>query len=243
MLNGILPDNWEYWAIRKKNEDGDIMAKIAPSLMSANYLNLEKDIADMDKACVDLYHVDIMDGHFVKNLSMNLDIIRQIKYITNTPMDVHLMVDNPQDYLSKLEELRIENICFHMEATNNPIRLVREIKKIGVNAGVALNPATSPDTLSYFISEVDFIHLMTVEPGFAGQSFIPSMYGKIEELNNLRKNLGLKFLIEVDGGVDEKAGDRCVEKGADILVAGVLCIFNKDSNLYEDCTSLKERWK
>jgi ribulose-phosphate 3-epimerase len=219
------------------------MVKIAPSLMCANYLNLEKDIIDMDRAKVDLFHIDIMDGHFVKNLSMNLDMVYQLKSITHTPMDIHLMVNDPESYIPKLEELGIENVCFHIEATHNPIRLVRELKKKGIKAGIALNPTTSLDPLSYFIEVVDFIHLMTVEPGFAGQSFIPSMYTKIEELNHMRKNFGLQFLIEVDGGIDQKAGRKCMEKGADILVAGVLCLFSKDGNLYEECSKLKEGWK
>jgi ribulose-phosphate 3-epimerase len=219
------------------------MVRIAPSLMCANYLNLERDIIEMERAKVDLFHIDIMDGHFVKNLSMNLDMVYQLKSITHTPMDIHLMVSDPESYIPKLEELGIENACFHIEATNNPIRLVRELKKKGIKAaGIALNPVTGLDTLSYLIEEVDFIHLMTVEPGFAGQSFIPSMYQKIEKLDRMRKDLGLQFLIEIDGGVDPKIGGKCIEKGADILVIGPLCIFNKNGNLYDDCTKLNDSW-
>ena len=131
------------------------MIRVAPSLMCANALHLQKDIEDLDHAGVDLFHVDIMDGHFTRNLAMNLEIVTRIKTITRTPIDVHLMVDNPESYLLSLQELQVEYVSFHIEATNQPLRLIQRLKAAGLKAGIALNPSTEVEALSVLAEELD----------------------------------------------------------------------------------------
>ena len=170
------------------------MVIIAPSIMCANFLNLEQDIKNLDRAGAELLHIDIMDGHFVPNLSLNLDMIRLLKNVAGIPHDVHLMVDDPAGYISRLSELDAEYVSFHIETVKYPFRLIREIKKNGMKAGIAINPSTCIDVLNYIINEADFILLMTVEPGYAGQKFIPfntpflgMPLAKVDDLKSCRK--------------------------------------------------------
>jgi ribulose-phosphate 3-epimerase len=215
------------------------MIKIAPSVMCANFLNLEKDINSMDQAGVDFYHIDIMDGHFVPNLSLNFEIIKLIKSISKTPLDVHLMVDDPANYISRLNELGVEYVSFHIEAVQYPIRLSKEIRKLGMKAGIVINPATGIESLQYLISEVDFILFMTVEPGFAGQKFIPQVADKIHAVKKMIDAKGLDIPIQVDGNINEETGSLCIDKGASILVSGTASVFKKDVNLYDACLLFK----
>lgn len=217
------------------------MIKIAPSVMCANFLNLEKDINSMDRAGVDFYHIDIMDGHFVPNLSLNFEIIKLIRSITKTPLDAHLMVDDPGNYISRLSELGVEYVSFHIEAVKYPIRLAKEIRKSGMKAGIAINPATGIESLKYLMKEVDFILFMTVEPGFAGQKFIPQVLDKISAVKEMLDNSGLDIPIEVDGNISEETGLWCIDKGASILVSGTASVFKKDIDLYDACSLYKRK--
>lgn len=154
--------------------------RIAPSLMCADLLELRRDIAALERAQVDMFHIDVMDGHFVPNFALSLDLAEKIGRSTAVPLDVHLMVDKPENFVEAIDRLRPAYVSFHIEATSSPIRLARTLKACGVQVGVALNPSTPVDALTYLIDEFDFVLLMTVEPGFAGQKFIPQMLGKIK---------------------------------------------------------------
>jgi ribulose-phosphate 3-epimerase len=209
--------------------------------MCANALHLQKDIEDLDHAGVDLFHVDIMDGHFTRNLAMNLEIVTRIKTITRTPIDVHLMVDNPESYLLSLQELQVEYVSFHIEATNQPLRLIQRLKAAGLKAGIALNPGTEVETLSVLADNLDYVLVMAVEPGFTGQKFIAGALEKISALKRLVDERNLSLLIEVDGGISLETGRRCIERGASILVAGTSSIFNRGADLYSACVEFKRQ--
>jgi ribulose-phosphate 3-epimerase len=200
--------------------------------MCANLLNLRKDIAELDRAGVDIFHIDVMDGHFVPNLALSMEMVRQIKDLTRTPLDVHLMVDNPELYHSSVRDLKIEYASFHLEATKSPLRLIRDFKAGGTKVGIALNPCTGLESLPWLIEEVDFVLLMTVEPGFAGQAFVKGVLNKIAALKKLMKTLGVDVPIEVDGNINLKTASHCIESGASVLVAGTSSIFRPDKDLY-----------
>jgi len=216
------------------------MVKIAPSVMCADFLDLERNIRDMERAAVDFFHIDIMDGHFVPNLTLNLDIVRLLKSISKTPLDVHLMVENPENYISRLGELGVEYVSFHIETVRYPFRLIREIKGKGMKAGIALNPVTAVESIQYVIGEAEFVLVMTVEPGFAGQSFIPEMLEKIALVKKTIDSKKMNIQIEVDGNISEQTGKLCVERGADILVAGTSSVFKKGVDLFSACVDFKK---
>ena len=217
------------------------MVRLSPSLMCANYLHLEKDIKELDKAQVDFYHIDIMDGHFVPNLSLNFDMIRSLKAATKTPMDVHLMVDNPGSYIPIIDQIRPENVAFHIETLNHPIRFINELKSRNIRVGAAISPSTSLSTLDYIFKDLDYCLVMTVEPGYAGQKFIPEMLSKIARLNEMRNSLNNRLLIEVDGNINEMTGKQCLESGADILVLGTASIFKEGKDLYTSVIDFKNK--
>src|SRR5687768_7141282 len=142
--------------------------KIAPSLMCADLLDLKRDIAELERAQADLFHIDVMDGHFVPNLAMSLELAEKIARSTAVPLDLHLMVDRPEDFVEPVRRVGAAYVSFHVEATPNPIRLARTLKALGVRVGAALNPATPAEILAYLVAELDYVLLMTVEPGYAG---------------------------------------------------------------------------
>lgn len=217
------------------------MVRLAPSLMCANYLYLEKDINDLDRAQVDFYHIDIMDGHFVPNLSLNFDMIRSLKTATNTPMDVHLMVDNPETYIQILDKIGPEYVSFHIETLNYPLRFIKELKNRNIKVGAAISPSTSLSALEYVVKELDYVLVMTVEPGYAGQKFIPAMVDKIARLSEMRNSQNKEMLIEVDGNISEETGKQCIEAGADILVLGTASIFKEGKDLYSSVIEFKNK--
>jgi ribulose-phosphate 3-epimerase len=215
------------------------MLKFIPTLLCANRINIEKDIKELDRANADMYHIDVMDGHFVPNLGFSLDEIKQMKGITNTPFDVHLMVDEPENYIDELVNLKVEYISFHLEAVKYPLRLIKETKDKGVKIGVVLSPLTSVDLLSYFIKELDYLVLMTVEPGYSGQQFIKGMFNKIENAKKMIDDKGLGISIEIDGDINQDTGPICVKKGADMLICGATSIFKSNTNLYNEYNAFK----
>jgi ribulose-phosphate 3-epimerase len=217
------------------------MVEIAPSLMCADCLHLQRDIEALDRAGTKLFHIDIMDGHFVPNLAMNLQTVSKIRGITKTAIDVHLMVDRPDLYFSSLAQLRVEYVSFHIEASTHPIRLIRTLKNSGAKAGIALNPGTPVENLSMVLDEVDYVLLMTVEPGFAGQTFIPRTLEKIAVLSELIKQHGLDIPIEVDGNISVETGKLCIARGASILVAGTSSIFDGKTELYSAFLNFKRQ--
>ncbi len=203
------------------------MVKIAPSLLSADFTNLEKEIKKVQDAGADILHLDIMDGHFVPNLTFGLPIIKQIKAISKIPVDVHLMVTNPKKYLETLGDWGIEYVSFHQETVFHLHRQVSVLKAKGVKAGIALNPATSIETIFPVLSQLDFVLIMSVNPGFGGQKFLPLVYDKIKKLRKFADEKNPNLEIEVDGGINDKNAPKLVKAGVDILVAGSY-IFEKE---------------
>lgn len=196
------------------------MIKIAPSILSADFVRLGEEINKIQIAGADILHLDVMDGHFVPNLTFGLPIIKQIKEIAKIPIDVHLMVDNPDAYLGTLAKWNIDYVSFHQEVEVHIHRQINVLKHLGTKAGVAVNPATPIETIFPVIEELDFVLIMSVNPGFGGQSFIPIVYNKIKKLRKLADQINPELEIEVDGGVNSSNAPKLISTGTDILVAG-----------------------
>ncbi len=193
---------------------------IAPSVLSADFGNLERDIKMINESKADWFHVDVMDGVFVPNISFGFPVLKAVKKHARKPLDVHLMIVNPDQYLAAFADAGASIISVHYEACTHLHRTIQKMRQLGILAGVAINPHTPVAVLSEVIASIDVVVLMSVNPGFGGQSFIRNTYSKIEDLKNLiiQKNSGAK--IEIDGGVDLKNAAELVRCGADILVAG-----------------------
>ena len=196
------------------------MIKIAPSLLSADFTNLKSEISKVQDAGADILHLDIMDGHFVPNLTFGLPIIKQIQSVAKIPVDVHLMVTNPQNYLEILGDWKIDYVSFHQETVFHLHRQIHALKEKNVKAGIALNPATPVETIYDLIPDLDFVLIMSVNPGFGGQKFLTSAYEKIRKLRKIADEKNPALLIEVDGGINNIVAPKLIEAGADILVAG-----------------------
>jgi len=196
------------------------MTKIAASILNADFNNLQQEILKIQDAEADILHLDVMDGHFVPNLTFGLPIIKQIKDISKIPLDVHLMVSNPQNYLEILADWGIEYVSIHQEVVHHLHRQISVLKSKKVKAGIALNPATPVETIFPILPELDFVLLMSVNPGFGGQKFLPLVYKKITELRNVAASINPDLEIEVDGGVNSDNAPKLVEAGVDILVSG-----------------------
>jgi ribulose-phosphate 3-epimerase len=193
---------------------------IAPSILSSNFLELGKDIEMINKSDAHWIHYDVMDGVFVPNISFGISILQQVAKIARKPLDVHLMIIDPNPYIIPFKEAGAANITVHMETCPHLNRTINLIKDQGLMASVCLNPHTSVDTLDEIISEVDMVLLMSVNPGFGGQRFIDSTYSKIAKLRKLIDSRGLNTLIQVDGGVNLEVGKKLFNAGANVLVAG-----------------------
>ena len=196
------------------------MVLLAPSLLSADFVRLAEDIARVEAAGADWLHLDIMDGHFVPNLTFGPPIVAAIRKISKLPLDVHLMVTNPAALVEQFAEAGADYLTVHVETEPHLHRLVNRIRELGVKPAVTLNPATSVDLLDEILSEVDMVLVMSVNPGFGGQKFIPASLDKIRRLRQKLKRLDRQVLIEVDGGVNQATAPQLIEAGADVLVAG-----------------------
>ena len=203
------------------------MTKIAPSLLSANFVRLAEDISRIEAAGADWLHLDIMDGHFVPNLSFGPPVVAAIRKITKLPLDVHLMVTNPAELIEAFAAAGADWLTVHVETEPHLLRLVDRIRELGVRPAVALNPATPLGTLEEILSEVDMVLVMSVNPGFGGQKFIPSSLSKIRRLKEQLKNTARPVIIEVDGGINQATALQVREAGADVLVAGS-AVFGSD---------------
>ncbi len=193
---------------------------IAPSILSADFSRLGEEVNAVAKAGADWIHVDVMDGHFVPNLTIGLPVVKSISKLKAPPLDVHLMIENPERYLEDFAKAGANLLSVHQEACAHLHRVVHQIRDLGVKAGVVLNPATPVSTIEHILSDIDFVLLMSVNPGFGGQKFIPAVLQKIKALAEVRQARGLSFLIEVDGGVNQKNAGELKRFGADVLVAG-----------------------
>ncbi len=201
---------------------------IAPSLLAADFGNLERDIMMINESDADWFHIDIMDGVFVPNISFGIPVLRSISSHAKKPLDVHLMIVEPDKYIKKFAELNSEIITIHFEASNHLHRSVHEIKNFGIKAGVAINPHTPVNALDSIISEIDLVCLMSVNPGFGGQKFIENTYKKTQELKNLIISNNSDALIEIDGGVTNENAKKLIKLGADVLVAGSFVFKSKN---------------
>ncbi|GGB56943.1 ribulose-phosphate 3-epimerase [Fictibacillus barbaricus] len=204
------------------------MIKIAPSILSADFSKLGEEIKAVEAAGADYIHVDVMDGHFVPNITIGPLVVQSIRPVTKLPLDVHLMIENPDQYIEAFAKAGADIITVHVEATRHLHRTIQLIKKQGVKAGVVINPATPVDSIKHIINDIDLVLLMTVNPGFGGQSFIEGVVPKIREVADLVKTHGLDVEIEVDGGVNPETAPLCIEAGANVLVAGSAIYGKKD---------------
>ncbi len=193
---------------------------VAPSLLAANFLELASDIEMLNNSEADLLHLDVMDGHFVPNISFGFPIIRQIKSMAKKPLDVHLMISNPDYYLNSFKEVGADWLSVHYETCAHLHRTIQQIKKLEMKAGVVINPHNNVELLEGILPDVDFVLLMSVNPGFGGQAFIEGSYERISRLAKMKQALNPELLIEVDGGVDEQNAPALLRAGANILVAG-----------------------
>jgi len=197
------------------------MRKIAPSILSADLANLASEVQEVAEAGADWIHVDVMDGHFVPNITVGIPVVKSLRNITSLPLDVHLMIENPEAYVSDFARAGADLLTVHVEACPHLHRVVSQIKELGVRAGVALNPATPLSSLEEIVEEVDMVLVMSVNPGFGGQDFIPQSLDKIRRLKRWLEQRGLERIeIEVDGGIKVDNAAQVARAGADILVSG-----------------------
>src|ERR1051325_12189322 len=193
---------------------------VAPSILSADFANLQRDVEMINRSQADWFHVDVMDGVFVPNISFGIPVIKAIKKHAKKPLDVHLMIVNPDNYLQMFKDAGADNLSVHYEACTHLHRTVHAIRELGMKAGVAINPHTPVNVLQDIISEIDLVCMMSVNPGFGGQKFIEATHQKVKYLKQLIKTKRSKAKIEIDGGVDLKNAPQLIKDGADVLVAG-----------------------
>ena len=208
---------------------------ISPSILSADFANLERDIKNVESAGADWLHIDVMDGHFVPNITIGIPVIKSIRHITNLPFDVHLMIDNPDKYIESFANAGANIITFHYETGVNIVETLNKIKSYGLKAGLSIKPNTKAEEIEEFISTADLILVMTVEPGFGGQTFIQKCADK---LPYIKSKQNINQILQVDGGINSNTGDYCKKMGANSLVAGNY-IFNND-NIEFAISSLKQ---
>jgi len=202
--------------------------KIAPSILSADFTKLAEEIKAVEAAGADYIHIDVMDGHFVPNITFGPLIVKAARRVTSLPLDVHLMISDPDKYISAFADAGADIITFHAEVSVHIHRTIQQIKAKGKKAGISLNPATSLNVLEYILEDVDLVLLMTVNPGFEAQKFIPSVLPKIKKLREQIDKRGLKCEIEVDGGINLDTIEMVSAAGADVFVAGSAIFYSDD---------------
>jgi D-allulose-6-phosphate 3-epimerase len=214
--------------------------KFSPSLMCMDLLDIKNQIEVLNKYA-DMYHVDIMDGHYVNNLAFSPDFIKAIKKITTVSLDCHLMVTNPYDYIDALAEAGADYICPHAETLNSiAFRTINRIKELGCKVGVVLNPETPVEYIQHYIHLLDKITVMSVDPGFAGQPFIREMLDKIKKLKELKHENGYKYLIEIDGSANKKTFKELNEAGVEVFIVGASGLFNLCDNIEDSWNKMQE---
>lgn len=201
---------------------------VAPSILSADFSNLESEIRKIIEAGANFVHVDVMDGHFVPNLTIGMPVVKAIKPKSSIPLDVHLMIDNPEVYVEQFINAGADYLTIHVEATKHVEATLNLIRTLGAKPGLTARPGTGLEQVKPFLHLVDLVLVMTVEPGFGGQKFMESQLEKVKELKSIREEKNLNYLIEVDGGVNPETAKLCWDAGADVLVAGSAVFSSQD---------------
>ena len=202
--------------------------KIAPSILSADFSRLGEEVKAVEQAGADYIHIDVMDGHFVPNITIGPIIVKAVKGVTELPLDVHLMISNPDDFIDDFIQAGADILTVHAEAGYHLHRSLQHIRKVGVKSAVSLNPASPLSMIEYVLDDLDMVLLMTVNPGFGGQEFIPEVIPKIERLREMIDKRGLDIELEVDGGIGPETINRVSSAGADVFVAGSAIYHSKD---------------
>ena len=200
---------------------------LAPSILSADFSNLLSDVKKIENGNADIIHVDVMDGHFVPNISFGATVMKSLNGKTKLPYDVHLMIENPDKYIPDFVTDQTEYITVHFEALNNPKDTIDHIHSLGIKAGMSIKPGTSIDVLEDYLDDIDLILVMSVEPGFGGQKFMPEQLEKVRKLSRLKEEKGYDYIIEIDGGIGLNNVDEVVKAGCEMVVAGS-AIFNAE---------------
>tara|TARA_B100001996_G_scaffold332700_1_gene281938 strand:+ start:401 stop:1060 length:660 start_codon:yes stop_codon:yes gene_type:complete len=213
--------------------------KISPSILSADFSQLGNEIKRLEEGGADMIHIDVMDGHFVPNLTIGPPIIKDLRKFTKLPFDVHLMISPVHKYIKDYADAGADIITIHPEATENLESSIKHIKELGKKVGISLNPKTKTDIVIKFLKEIDLILIMSVYPGFGGQKFIPEVINKIKELNNIKNKESIKFDIEVDGGIDFNNAKLVADAGANILVSGTTIFKNNNGNIKKNIETLR----
>ena len=213
--------------------------KIAPSILSADFGQLGSEIKKLEKAGADMIHIDVMDGHFVPNITVGPPVIKTLRKYTKLPFDVHLMISPVHKYIKDYAEAGADIITIHPEATDNLQESIEHIKKFGKKVGVSLNPNTQIDIIEKLLVEINLVLIMSVHPGFAGQKFIPNVLDKIKELKKIKDKKNLNFDIEVDGGINFDNSKLVIEAGANILVSGTTIFKNNKGDIKKNIDILK----
>ena len=213
--------------------------KISPSILSANFSQLGDEIKRLEDGGADMIHIDVMDGHFVPNLTIGPPVIKALRNCTKLPFDVHLMISPVHKYIKDYAEAGANIITIHPEATDNLQESIKHIKNFGKKVGVSLNPNTQIDVIEKLLAEINLVLIMSVHPGFAGQKFIPNVLDKIKELKKIKDKKNLNFDIEVDGGINFDTSKLVIEAGADILVSGTTIFKNNKGDIKKNIDTLK----
>tara|TARA_Y100001970_G_scaffold75113_1_gene95187 strand:+ start:474 stop:1133 length:660 start_codon:yes stop_codon:yes gene_type:complete len=214
--------------------------QISPSILSADFSKLGEDIRRLEQSGADMIHVDVMDGHFVPNLTIGPPVIKSLRKYTSLPFDVHLMIDPVHKYIKEYSDAGADIITFHPEATQDILETIKLIKSLNKKVGLSLNPDTKIEAAKEYLDRIDLILIMSVYPGFGGQKFIHEVTKKIENLNNIRKEKSLDFKIEIDGGINFETSKIAINAGVDILVSGTTVFKENNGDLKKNIETLKQ---
>ncbi len=214
--------------------------QISPSILSANFSKLGEDIKKLEESGADMIHVDVMDGHFVPNLTIGPPVIKSLRKYTNLPFDVHLMIDPVHKYIKDYSDAGADIITFHPETTDNILETIDLIKSLKKKVGISLNPNTKINAAENYLDKIDLVLIMSVHPGFGGQKFIESVVTKIKDLDEIRKQKKLHFKIEIDGGINFETSKIAIDAGVDILVSGTTVFKENNGDLKKNIKTLKQ---